>query len=150
MTDWETIAARAKILIIEDDRMTIQIFTGMLARGGYRNISTTDDPERALEIFRRVEPDLVLLDLRMAPVDGLEVLRQLHEEIPREEFLPILVISGDSTDAAKLNALLLGAKDFITKPVDVVDAMLRIRLRLETRFQFQEMRQTIAQLREAR
>ena len=147
MDRWEDIAGRAKILVIDDDRMTIQIFTGMLARAGYRKLWTTDDPERALELFRRVDPDLVLLDLHMSPIDGLEVLRRLHAEIPPDDYLPILVVSGDVSDEAKLNALLLGAKDFIAKPVDLVETMLRIRIRLETRFRFLQMQQTIELLR---
>jgi DNA-binding response OmpR family regulator len=140
------ISREAKILVIEDDAQTIQDSTGMLSGAGYLKVWTTEDPRAGLEAFRRVHPDLVLVDLE-SPHDLLEVLRQMHEEIPSEEYLPIVVISRDTSEEAKLNALLLGAKDFIAKPVDAVETMLRIRIRLETRFRFVQMQRTIERLR---
>ena len=137
------VAGEAKILVVDEDRVTMQLLTDMLARGGYRRISTTHDPERAVQLFRGVQPDLVLLDLGIAVSDGLEVLRQLHDEIAADDHVPILVVSGDASDEPKLNGLVLGANDFITKPVDVVETMLRIRNHLETRFHFLALRQTI-------
>jgi putative two-component system response regulator len=147
MISREEISRVARILVVDNDPVSVQLFTTMLKRGGYQHIWSTDDPERAIELFREVKPDLVLLDLHMTPLDGLEVLRRLREESPAAVQIPVMLITGDASDQARLNALLSGAHDFITKPIDLVETMLRIRTRLETRFQFVEMERTIDRLR---
>jgi DNA-binding response OmpR family regulator len=147
MISWKEILRTARILVIDDDRISVQVITAMLEHAGYENIWSTHDPVAAPELFREIQPDLVLLDLRMVPVDGMEVMRQLQEQIPREAYLPVLVITGDDSDQANLNALLAGAKDLVTKPIDRVETMLRIRTQLETRFRFLEMERTIKLLR---
>lgn len=147
MISWEEISRTAKILVVDNDPVSVQLLTTMLKRGGYQHIWTTDDPARAVELFREVEPDLVLLDLHMTPMDGLEVLRRFRERGPSAAQIPVLLITGDVTDQARLNALLSGVHDFITKPIDLVETLLRIRTRLETRFQFVEMERKIDRLR---
>ena len=146
MVDWEKISGAAKILVIAADAVTREALATMLERGGYRNIWTAADPARGIELFREVQPDLVLTELSMEPHDGAGLLRQLHAESPSDGFVPILVITDDAKDA-KLNALVLGAKDVVTRPIDVVETMLRIRIRLETRFKVLELERTIHSLR---
>jgi DNA-binding response OmpR family regulator len=146
VASWEELS-QAKILIVDDDRATIQLFEKMLSRAGYEQISATTDPTAAHDLFQKLRPDLVLLDLHLGPYDGMEVLREIHEEIPAESYLPILVISGDASEQAKLRALVLGAKDFITKPIDIVETMLRIRILLETRFNILDKEREIEELR---
>jgi DNA-binding response OmpR family regulator len=144
MMNWDEIQAEASILIVDDDPATVRMFEQMFRQAGYAHIFSTVDPAKALPLFRETHPDLVLLDLHMPPGNGLDLLGELYDEIPPSTFLPIVVITGDNSSEAKLNALLLGAKDFITKPIDMVETMLRIRIHLETRFQFVEMERALA------
>ena len=146
MVDWEKISSAAKILVIAGDPVTREALATMLERGGYRNIWTAADPAGGLELFRDVRPDLVLTELQLEPHDGAELLRLLHRESPSGGFVPILVITDGSKDA-KLNALVLGAKDVIARPIDVEETLLRIRIRLETRFKVLELERTIDRLR---
>ena len=147
MVDWERIAGAAKVLVIDGDPVARQGLVAMLEGGGYRNIWTAPDPAGGQELFEQVQPDLVLTELRTSAEDGLEVLRLLHESIPSETFVPVMVVTDDGSDQARLNALLLGATDFVTKPIDIVETMLRIRLRLETRYKFLELERTVQRLR---
>src|SRR5437879_13236822 len=103
----------------------------MLAEGGYRQVKSTTDSRQVLSRAGAYEPDLILLDLRMPHLDGIAVIQQLR--IPEDVFLPILVLTADATSEAKKRALEAGAKDFLTKPFDRLEVMLRIRNLLDTR-----------------
>lgn len=85
-------------------------------------------------------PDLVILDLHMPEFDGFAVLEQLNRRIPTGEYLPILVLTADATRDTRLRALALGAKDFISKPLDALETMLRIWNLLETRALYKTLR----------
>ena len=105
----------------------------LLQDAGYQNLSTTTDSRRALDLFREFGPDLILLDLMMPHLDGLAVLGQLSHEIPEDVFLPVLVLTADATLEAKRKALAAGAQDFLTKPFEQFEVLLRIRNLLRTR-----------------
>jgi putative two-component system response regulator len=92
-----------------------------------------------MSLFESFDPDLVCLDLHMSPLDGFGVLEQLASRIPEGSYLPILMLTGDSTDQAKRRALALGARDFLTKPFDTDEAMLRIHNLLLPRFMHLEL-----------
>jgi PleD family two-component response regulator len=92
-----------------------------------------------MEEFRMFQPDLLLLDLMMPRVDGYAIMTQLREWIADETYFPILVITADVSSAAKQKALSLGAKDFLTKPIDTTEATLRIYNLLETRWLYREL-----------
>ena len=146
MVDWEKISGAAKILVTAGDAATVEALATMVERGGYRNIWSAAHPGEALERFRAVRPDLVLMEVRPGPHGGADLLRLLNEEIPSKGFVPILVITEDS-DEARLSALVGGAADVVTRPIDVVETMLRIRIRMETRFKVLELERTIDRLR---
>ena len=92
-----------------------------------------DDRIKALELFQQVKPDLVALDMRMPHMDGCEVMRQLRQVIPADDYVPILIVTGELDAPTKHKALAEGASDFINKPVDATEVVLRIKNQLQTR-----------------
>jgi putative two-component system response regulator len=122
-----------RILVVDDDRSVVRLLTGLLETWGYRNLIATSDSSQAVKLFRDHRPDLVLLDLRMPPPDGFAVMRELTEIREENGYLPILVLTGDAREDAKIRALELGARDFLQKPLQLAEARLRIANLLETR-----------------
>ncbi|MFJ2484828.1 response regulator [Pseudomonas sp. NPDC087639] len=122
-----------RILVVDDQRPNLELVEQLLAREGLSNVLSTTDPLRTLDLFNSFEPDLVILDLHMPEFDGFAVLEQLNRRIPSGEYLPILVLTADATRDTRLRALSLGARDFISKPLDVLETMLRVWNLLETR-----------------
>ena len=123
---------RMKILIVDDDRMTVTLLEQLLQRHGYSHVMGITDSRAAFETCTNFDPDLILLDLIMPEVDGFAVLEILRADVS-ERFLPIVVLTGDTTEEAKAHALEAGATDFLVKPVSQTEALLRIRNLLETR-----------------
>ncbi len=136
----ETAILNAKILIIDDADANLRLLEELLAREGFTQVISTADSTRAVDLFAAFLPDLVLLDLMMPELDGYAILEQLSRRIPKTEYLPILILTADSTIAAKRKALALGAKDFLTKPFDTIEAMLRVWNLLETRLLYAELK----------
>ena len=122
-----------RILIVDDEPVNVRLLERLLQSAGYREIATTTDPRRVLEIYRDFKPDLVLLDLMMPHLDGVAVLGQLKAEIPADAYLPVIVLTADATAEAKRRALSAGARDFLTKPFEQFEILLRIGNLLETR-----------------
>jgi len=121
-----------RILIVDDKMENVKILEDMLAAEGFHNVVSTTDSRRTLDLVSAFDPDLVLLDLMMPGLDGYAVLEQLARRTAPGEFRPVMVISADVTQEAKRRALALGAKDFLTKPFDLIETMLRICNLLET------------------
>jgi putative two-component system response regulator len=130
---------RARILLVDDEPANVELLRRLLVRAGYSRFADTTDPLRAAELCESFNPDLICLDLHMSPLDGFGVLEQLVPLIPRGSYLPILMLTSDSSAAAKQRALALGAKDFITKPFDADEVMLRIQNLLVPRFMHLEL-----------
>lgn len=127
-------AYNAKILIVDDEERNTRVLHHILVRVGYTNVFSINDSRTVVSQFHEIEPDLVLLDLHMPHLDGFAVLNQLNELIPDGTYLPILVLTADVTAEARQRALTEGAKDFLTKPFDATEVLLRIQNMLETRF----------------
>jgi len=125
----------ARILIVDDELANVRLLEVILQQAGYTQIQSTTDAREALPLFTARQPDIVLLDLNMPHLDGFEVMRQLRSHVPPGSFLPILVLTADTTPQTKRKALEEGAKDFLTKPLDTVEVLLRTRNLLEMRFQ---------------
>ena len=121
-----------RLLIVDDKIENVKILEDMLAGEGFRNVVSTTDSRRTLDLVAAFDPDLVLLDLMMPDLDGYAVLEQLARRTPPNEFRPVMVLSADVTQEAKRRALALGANDFLTKPFDLIETMLRICNLLET------------------
>ena len=120
----------AGILIVDDQDANVQLLVQMLKQAGYSRISTTCDPRAVCALHRENHYDLILLDLEMPGLDGFQVMDQL-KEIEQDGYLPVLAITVES--AYKLRALEGGAKDFISKPFDLTEVLVRIHNMLEVR-----------------
>jgi len=123
----------ARILIVDDEPTNVLLLERILGRAGYSEVVTTTDPREALSLFDEREPDLVLLDLMMPELDGFGVMQELSRRIPEGALLPVLVLTADATREARERALSMGARDFLTKPFDHTEVLLRIRNLLEAR-----------------
>jgi cyclic di-GMP phosphodiesterase len=123
----------ASILIVDDEDANIEILQRILTRAGFTRIETTNDSREVSALYVEHRPDLILLDLHMPHLDGLEVMDQLNE-IAEASYLPILILSGDLMPEARRDALSRGAKDFVNKPFQQDELLLRIKTLLETRF----------------
>lgn len=123
----------ARILVVEDEDSDLRLLDQLLRSNGFNNVGLTSDPIGALERFDPDATDLVILDLWMPGLDGFAVLRQIREKCPPDMFLPVIVVTADASLDTKRRALVAGATDFLTKPVDVVEVTLRVRHLLEVR-----------------
>jgi putative two-component system response regulator len=124
----------ARILVVDDERVNVVLLERILEQDGYRNVKSVTDPTEAAALYDQFEPDLVLLDLHMPKLDGFAVMKLLSERISSNTFLPILILTADIRPEIKRRALAAGAKDFVTKPFDRTEVLLRIQNLLETRF----------------
>jgi putative two-component system response regulator len=130
----------ARILVVDDERVNVVLLERILEQDGYRNVRSVTDPAEAATLYDQFEPDLVLLDLHMPKLDGFAVMKLLEGRIPSDTFLPILILTADIRPEIKRRALAAGAKDFVTKPFDRTEVLLRIQNLLETRFLHLRMR----------
>ena len=144
---------RARILIVDDEEKNINVLGRMLASAGYGSVQGITDSTQAIKAVQEFGPDLILLDLTMPSVDGFAVMAGLKSVIPSESYLPILILTGDIRFEARQRALSSGAKDFLLKPFDMTEVLLRIHNLLETRFLYlllQDQNQTLESRVEAR
>jgi DNA-binding NarL/FixJ family response regulator len=122
-----------RILVVDDQLANVALLEDLLDQAGYTTVRGITDPRQALTEFQTFAPDLVLLDLLMPGLDGFGVMAQLRPLIPEGGFVPILVLTAEISHEAKRRALSEGATDFLTKPLDTVEGLLRIRNLLHTR-----------------
>jgi putative two-component system response regulator len=126
-------STEARILIVDDERVNVVLLERILQQAGYTNVKSTTDSTQAAALYDEFEPDLILLDLHMPGLDGFAVMEQLDGRIKDDDFLPILILTADIRPEIKRRALSAGAKDFVTKPFDRTEVLLRIQNLLETR-----------------
>jgi putative two-component system response regulator len=124
--------ARMKILIVDDERANGALLGHLLSAGGYSRLKIVTDSNAVLEACRSFEPDLILLDLMMPQPDGFAILESLRAQ-PAETFLPIIVLTADANEETRRRALRAGATDFLLKPFDQVEVLLRMANLLEIR-----------------
>ncbi|MBW3638091.1 MAG: response regulator, partial [Armatimonadetes bacterium] len=125
--------ANAHILIVDDEPANVLLLQRILRGAGYTRISSAGDGNAALEVIGSETPDLVLLDLMMPVRDGFGVLQEIAPLL-QNEYLPVLVLTADVSPDTKRRVLSVGAKDFLTKPFDGLEVLLRVQNLLETRF----------------
>jgi putative two-component system response regulator len=123
----------ARILIIDDEPANVKVLKRVLAVAGYREITAITDPRVAIARFAEIEPDILLLDLHMPEIDGVTVMKRLRAGMPASEYFPILMLTGDDSPQACQRALAMGASDFVAKPFDMHEVLIRIRNLLATR-----------------
>ena len=120
----------AGILIVDDQEANVQLLEQMLRGAGYARITSTRDPHAVCALHRANHYDLILLDLRMPGMDGFQVMESL-KEIETDGYLPVLAVTAEP--AHKLRALQSGAKDFVSKPFDLAEVLMRVHNMLEVR-----------------
>ncbi|MBA2725262.1 MAG: response regulator [Actinobacteria bacterium] len=123
---------RSRILIIDDTPSNCLLLEMILEEEGFSDLRSISDPREAVSTYQEFKPDIILLDLHMPHMSGLEVIKALQAEI-RQAYLPILMLTADVTEDAKLQALSLGAKEFLAKPFNAIEVVLRINNLLDTR-----------------
>jgi putative two-component system response regulator len=116
----------AKILIVDDEPINIKVVRKHLQAAGYRNFVTTTDPTTAMDILRAQQPNVVLLDVMMPEVNGLQILEWIRDD-ERFQHVPVLILTASTDSETKLSALELGATDFLAKPVDPLELLPRLR-----------------------
>lgn len=122
-----------RILVLDDEELNIRVLDRILRKAGFEQLHSLCDPRHFIDMFEAVRPDLVLLDWHMPHLGGWDVLAQLRARATPGEYLPILVLSADMELKARQAALSGGAHDFLLKPFDPTEVLLRIRTLLETR-----------------
>ena len=116
----------AKIAVVDDEVINIEVVQGYLEQEGYKNFVRTTDATKALDLIRESSPDVVLLDVVMPEVNGLEILSAMRSD-SRMFHIPVIVLTASSGAETKLKALKLGSTDFLAKPVDPSELLLRLR-----------------------
>ncbi len=129
----------ARVLIVDDDDDNLMVVGRALKKAGCHEVLTCTDPFQALEVCKSVEPDLVLLDLRLPPVDGFYVLERLKELGPEEDLPPVIMLTGDASEEVKQRALEAGVADFVRREFDLTELVLRTRNCLRTRQLFLQL-----------
>lgn len=126
----------AKILIVDDQRSNVQLLEQVLSEAGYQHITSCLQPLEVCELHREHNYDLILLDLQMPGMDGFQVMEGLKTNLA-DSYLPVIVLTAQP--AHKLRALQAGAKDFISKPFDLVEVKTRIHNMLEVRLLYKKL-----------
>ncbi|MBF0273554.1 MAG: response regulator [Magnetococcales bacterium] len=133
---------QAHILIVDDQKLNLIVLKSLLKQHGFANVVTLDDPRQVEELWIQQRFDLMLLDLEMPFLTGIEVMRVL-ERIGRDPYLPILVITANTEETIRLEALAHGAQDFLNKPFNPSEVISRIRNMLTVRLLYKRMEEKI-------
>jgi PAS domain S-box-containing protein len=126
----------AHILIVDDQEPNISLLTQMLNEAGYINVTSTMNPQEVCTLHRKHHYDLILLDLQMPIMDGFQVMEGLKTN-HADAYLPVIVVTAQP--GHKLRALQAGAKDFISKPFDLIEIKTRIHNMLVVRFLYKKL-----------
>ncbi|MGQ9896426.1 MAG: HD domain-containing phosphohydrolase [Acidobacteriota bacterium] len=130
----------ARILVVDDFELNIKLLENLLVEAGYRRVFSTTDSRQVAQLYRELSPDLVILDLHMPHRNGFQVMEDLRE-IEHNSYIPVLVLTGLPDHATRLRALEAGARDFLSKPFEHIEALTRIRNMLEVRLLHNEVRE---------
>lgn len=138
--------ADARVLAIDDNAANTMLLSRVLAKAGLVDVVQVQDPFAVMAILEELGADLVLLDLRMPGIDGFELLEQI-QRWAAGTFLPVIIVSSDDSRGSIERALAMGAHDFLVKPVEARELVLRVRNLLLHRRAYQELRRSRAWLR---
>lgn len=130
----------SKVLVVDDDPLNVDVLEEILTGEGYRNVLTTTNPKEAIGLFEYNDIDLVLLDILMPEIDGFAVMTRF-KELKKDTKIPILVLSALSDHHTRVKALSLGARDFLTKPFNSDEVLVRIRNLLEVKLAQEQLLQ---------
>ncbi|MCW9034887.1 MAG: response regulator [Rhodospirillales bacterium] len=138
-------ALMSKIVIIDDNPTNVALLEDMLDEEGYENLVCFTDPREALSHCQNEEVDLILLDIRMPHLNGIQLMEQLADKI-HSEYLPIIVLTAQKDAETRENALRVGANDFLNKPFEQWEVLLRIHNTLVTRMLYSGQRNRAEEL----
>jgi PAS domain S-box-containing protein len=136
----------AKILVVDDQEANVALLEGALRQAGYTHVTSTTQAQEVCALHRKNRYDLILLDLQMPGMDGFAVMEGLKTN-DSDPYLPVLVITAQP--GHKLRALQSGARDFISKPFDLLEVTTRIRNMLEVRLLYRRLQEYSQQLEAA-
>jgi len=119
-------AGEALVMMVDDEEVVIDLIQAYLDSAGYKRFISTTDPRKALELMLRERPQVVLLDINMPGMSGLQIMQAMRAD-PSLQHVPVIVLTGVNDPETKLRALGLGASDFLGKPVDESELVLRLR-----------------------
>jgi EAL domain-containing protein (putative c-di-GMP-specific phosphodiesterase class I)/CheY-like chemotaxis protein len=139
--DDRDVFAAARIVVVDDHAANVTLLERILHAAGVAQVHTVTDPQLAVATCLATDPDVVLLDLHMPGLDGFAVLAQLQAALPAGTWLPVVVLTADGTQEARDRALRAGAADFLTKPFDQTEVLLRLRNLLQARSLYTQVRQ---------
>ena len=125
-TEADNATLNSKIMIIDDEQLVIRVVKRFLATEGYHNFITINDPREAFDTLESEQPDVVLMDIMMPHLTGLDLLRH-RQRTPEFQHIPFIILSATSENQVKRDALRLGATDFLAKPVDPSDLTVRVK-----------------------
>jgi signal transduction histidine kinase len=134
----DKVSRDARILIVDDEKANIAALTKILQNAGYKNCVAITCATEAVQRFLQINPDLVLLDLHMEPLSGLDVLEQINAVMDPPSRPPVLVLTADTSAQGKHDALAAGATDFLAKPLDPIEIILRVEHLLTGRALFRQ------------
>jgi putative two-component system response regulator len=117
---------QSKVMIVDDEAINIKILRRLLELEGFTSFVTTSDAPTALSLIRQEQPDIVLLDLMMPYVSGLEILTQIRDD-EAICFIPVVILTAVTDRETRVRAVELGATDFLNKPVDASELVPRVR-----------------------
>ena len=126
----------ARILIVDDQPVNVQLLEQLLAATGYTQVTSTLNPQTVCALHEEHHYDLILLDLKMPVMDGFQVMEGLKKNTT-DRYLPVIVLTAEPSH--KLRALQAGAKDFISKPFDLVEVKTRIYNMVEVRLLYRKL-----------
>lgn len=132
---------QSRLLIIDDQPANLELLEDLFAEEGFEQVLSSVDATRISSLLQGFKPDIVLLDLRMPEVDGYSVLSLLDDMRQEGNWIPVIVLTADITKEARYKALSLGASDFLTKPFDHVEVVLRVWNLLEMRHFYSQLKQ---------
>jgi PAS domain S-box-containing protein len=136
MTLTEEDILQARILVVDDQEANIALLSQLLQEAGYTQVSSTMNPQEVCALHRRDPYELILLDLQMPGMDGFQVMQGLKTSLV-DRYMPVIVLTAQP--GHKLRALQAGARDFISKPFDLVEVKTRIRNMLEVRLLYRKL-----------
>jgi cyclic di-GMP phosphodiesterase len=131
---------KGRILVVDDTDSHVILLRKILKGAGYLTVATTTNPEEAVDLYKEFQPDLIVLDLYMSPIDGFEILDQLKALEPADSYVPALMMTALGDPDVLVKALERGARDFLNKPFERVEALTRIRNMLEVRLLHKRVR----------
>jgi len=134
----------ARVMLCDDEPAIIEVMRVYLEEAGYTNIISNTNASRTMALLRAAPPDILITDLMMPEVDGFEILRQMHAD-PHLSRIPVIIFTAYNDPDNKLRALELGAADFLAKPVDPSELVLRLRNNLAVKVYQDQIRQAYQQ-----